>query len=200
MPHQVIRYLPLFGVLGALALLVLAAAWYPGGYDWNRVTVSALCAATLPSGDTNPVRGLAAGGLLLLCVSQALLFQLISSVAETRAQRKTIQIAGIGAMVYSALTATPMHNLMVTISLAFYITALLAVLRMLYCQRRFLLLFLGLACLAVLLMSAAMYYANVFTTFFGLIQKLSFASCTPWLFAVQFAVRKIPKSDPAALG
>ena len=172
----------------AVALLAFSAAWYPGGYDWNRVTVSVLCAPTLPNGDINPVSGISAGGLLLLCASMALLFQLIAWDADTPTQRKTIQIAGIGAMVYAALAATPMHNLMVNISLAFFVVAMLAVLHLLYCRRFFPLFFLGLICLSVKITSASFYYTNAFSDFWGSIQKFAFALSTLWLFMVQFAV------------
>ena len=120
-----------------------------------------------------------------------LLFQLISSEAKSAFHKKTIQIAGIGSMVYALITATRMHDLMVSISLVFFLTAMFAVLHKLYFQRQIRLFSLGILCLAILLFSAVMYYGNVLLAFLPLGQKVSFASCVGWLFAVQFTNRRM---------
>ena len=196
MSHQIVRGMPLLGVLGGIALLALAAARYPGEEGWTRLTASALCAGSLPNGGPNPVRTTAAIGLLLLCAGTALLFQLIAFGADTRAQQKTIQIAGVGSMVYALLTATPMHNLMVTIALAFHLVAMLGIMGMLFSQRRLPLLWLGLLCLAAQFAIAAIYYAGAYTSLLGVLQKTSFALCTSWLFAVLFTARTHPATQP----
>ena len=50
-------------------------------------------------------------------------------------------------MVYALLTATPMHNLMVNIALAFFLVAIVAIVYMLYCKKRYVLAFAGIACI-----------------------------------------------------
>jgi hypothetical protein len=186
MSHRVLNRLPVIGVLGGGALLGLAATKYPGGYHWSRNTISALFARANPSGTENPARSLAVIGVLTMIGGMAVLFHLMSSEAKSAFHKKTIQIAGIGSMVYAAFTVTPMHDLMVSISLVFFLAMMFAVLHMIYFERHFRLFALGIVCLAILLASAAMYYGNVFLEFLPLGQKLSLALTVVWLFAVQF--------------
>ncbi|XZE52103.1 hypothetical protein SH139x_003785 [Planctomycetaceae bacterium SH139] len=185
-----IRHLPLIGVTAAFALLAISAFGYSGDVHWTRVTVSMLCAPELVDGETNPGRGLAILGLLLLCLSMSLLFELISRLADTRRSRGMIQISGIGAMVYAFLTATPMHNLMVSISLSFFVVALVSIINMLHFKQRNLLALAGIIFLGFKLASASLYYLNSFSEIWGTLQKLTFLLTTAWLFAVHLIVGK----------
>lgn len=152
--------------------------------------MSLLCAPALPDGEVNPGRGLAIVGLLLLCVSMSLLFELISRLADTRRSRGMIQISGIGAMVYALLTATPMHNLMVTISLSFFVVALVSIIGMLHFKRHNLLALVGVLCVGFKLVSVSLYYTDSFSEIWGTLQKLTFLLTTAWLFAVHLIVGK----------
>lgn len=91
------------------------------------------------------------------------MFRRISiNVRSSRVHKKTIEIGGIGALVYGFLAVTRMHDLMVSIGLLFSLAALLAATHALYIERRWLLFVWGSICLAMSLVSAAMYYGNVF--------------------------------------
>ncbi len=183
MSHNIIRSVPIVGVVVAITLLAIATFQYPGGVHWTRVTVSLLCASELQNGDPNLGRGLPIAALLLLCASMSSLFELISRLADTRGERKTIQITGIGSMVYALLTATPMHNLMVNIALAFFLVAIFAIVNMLYRKRQFGLAIAGIACLVLKLFSVSLYYTNTYIEIWGVLQKLSFILTTTWLVA-----------------
>ncbi len=193
MSQKIIRTIPIAGVVLAFALLAIATYQYSGNAHWSRVTVSLLCAESLPDGTSNPGRALPIGALLLLCVSMALLFELISRVADTRRQRSTIQIAGVGSMVYAFLTATPMHNLMVNIALAFFLVAIVTIVYMLYRKQHYLLAIAGIACIVIKLGSVSLYYTNTYTEVWGGLQKLSFIFSTIWLLAVHLTAK--PKMD-----
>ena len=195
MEQNVIRWIPVFGVAAALGLLAIAAYQYSDNVRWTRVTVSLLCAPGLPDGTPNAGRGLSITALLLLCASMSLLFELISRAADTRGQRKTIQIAGIGSMVYALLTATPMHNLMVNIALAFLLVAMVAIVHLLLRRRQFLLAFGGIGCIALKLGSVSLYYTNTYTDIWGVLQKLSFILTTTWLIAVHFTPNPNTRRD-----
>ncbi|MSR31630.1 MAG: hypothetical protein EXR99_09010 [Gemmataceae bacterium] len=52
-----------------LALFALAAARYPGGYDWTHHFVSALFQPTALNGDQNPARQPAILAVFMFCVS-----------------------------------------------------------------------------------------------------------------------------------
>jgi hypothetical protein len=101
--------------------------------------------------------------------------------------RKTIQVAGIGSMVYAFLVVTPMHNLLVGVALLFFVTAMLATLHMLYVERHRAMFLAGLVCLAVTLSNAAMYYGNVDVGLLPIVQKVSLVMWVGWLLALHFA-------------
>lgn len=183
------RNIPIVGVVAAIGLLAISAYQYSGNMHWTRVTVSLLCASTLPDGSPNPGRELPITALLLLCASMALLFHFISQLAETRVQHNAIQIGGIGSMVYALLTATPMHNLMVNIALVFFIVAIVAIIYMLYRKQYYMLTILGAACIVVKSGSVSLYYTNTYTEVWGVLQKLSIILTTTWLFAVHMTVK-----------
>ena len=155
----------------ALALLAVATSQYSGDVHWTRVTVSLLCAPILPDGTPNPGRALPIVALLLLCVSMSWLFELISRTAETARLRKTIQIAGIGSMVYALLTATPMHNLMVHIALAFFLAAVVAIVFTLFGSEYYALAFAGIVCIVVKLSTGCLYYTNTSSDYWGALQN-----------------------------
>ncbi len=52
------RMFPLLGVLASSVLLVLAAASYPGGYDWFDQSVSSLVQPSAVNGSQNAARTL----------------------------------------------------------------------------------------------------------------------------------------------
>lgn len=189
MPQLIIRNIAIVGVVAAVTLLTISTFQYVGDVHWTRVTVSLLCAPALPDGNPNAGRGLPIAALLLLCVSMSLLFEQISRAADTKRLRKTIQISGIGSMVYALLTATPMHNVMVNIALAFFLVAIVAIVLMLRRKQRTSLAYVGVTCIVVKLCSVSMYYTDSFTEAWGVLQKLSFLLTTGWLFAVHLAMQ-----------
>ena len=186
MSQRVLRLLPAVGVLVGVSLLGLAATKYPGGYHWSRQTLSTLFVPITPSGAENPGRLFAVMGVLAMAWGMAVLFQFLSSEAKSAFHKKTIQIGGIGSMVYAAFTVTPIHDLMVDIAFVFFLAMMFAVLHMIYGERHFRLFSLGILCLAILLGSAVIYYGNILFDFLPSVQKVSYILTLAWLFAVQF--------------
>src|SRR4051794_23891264 len=104
---------------------------YPSGYDWNRDYIS-----TLLRGPATPARIPAVAGVLLFCLSIGLAFERLARAAEFARVSKITRIAGIGSMIYATLICTPMHDLMVTISLIFLVVAMLSLIQALYTGRQ----------------------------------------------------------------
>lgn len=192
-------HLPLIGVLASLVLFALATARYPGGYDWANHSISALFQPRALNGAENPARPLAVLAIFIFCVSMGVVFKSISRRGKSRFHKKTIEIAGIGSMVYAFLVVTPMHNLLVGVGLLFFVTAMLVTLHMVYLEGRSGLLYAGIVCLALPLCNAVMYYGNVLYGFLPIVQKTSAAMWVGWLLALQFAESKggTQRNDPA---
>src|SRR5262245_34874304 len=179
--------LPLLGVFASFVLFALATARYPGGYDWAKHSISALFQPHALNGAENPARALAVLAVFIFCVSIGIVFKSISRRGKCRRHKKTIEIAGIGSMVYAFLVVTPMHNLLVGLALLFFVTAMLATLQVAYLEGRSGMLYAGIICLGLSLSNAVMYYGNVLYGFLPIVQKISVATWVGWLFALQFA-------------
>jgi len=190
-----INQLPLAGVLASFALFAMATSRYPSGYDWTHDFISTLFAPLTPTGATNEARYVAIFAMAVFCVSVAVLFKLLSRRAEGRAIRKTLEIGGIGSMVYAFLVVTPMHDLLVGIALLFFVPALLAALSLAYLERRLAILWTGLMCLGILLISSTMDYGDILWDLLPLAQKATFAACTCWLLILQLTPWKRAGND-----
>ncbi|MFN3243358.1 MAG: hypothetical protein ACE37K_17785 [Planctomycetota bacterium] len=175
---------PALGSLVGIALMSLATLQSPGGYHWADQTISALLAPTAASGQPNPARPLAVAGAFVVLASVGLLFHRLSTRAVGWC-RSTIRIGGIGAMVYAALTVTPMHDLMVSIALLFYLAALFATLHLLRRERQRGAFWAGVVALVAKLGSAVLYYGDVGVDLLPLTQKLTLGWTLGWLLTAQ---------------
>src|SRR5205814_2211909 len=130
-------------------------------YDWANNSISALFQPRALNGAENPARPLAVLAIFIFCVTMAVVFKSISRRGKSRFQKGTIEIAGIGSMVYAFLVVTPMHDVLVTVALVFFVTAMLATLHMVYLEGRSGMFYAGIVCLALPLCNAVMYYGNI---------------------------------------
>ena len=173
------RLLPLVGVLVAAACFGVAASLHPGGYDWSRDYFS-----TLLRGEPGPARIPAIAGVLIFCLSMAVIFERLARSFGPSSASTAIQIGGIGSMVYTALAVTPLHDLTVTISIAFFVVAVLALLRVLYERRATGFLVTGIVWLGLLAASATIYYTGHFASALPWAQRIVFALFAIWLIAL----------------
>ena len=197
MDQRLLNRLPIAGVLVGTALLAIATAWYPGGYRWSQHTISALFQSAMPSGDVNPARPLAVMGVLTAMSGVGLLFHLVSSRAPDSYHKRAIQIAGIAATVFAALTVVLLHDLMVGLALVCFMVAIIAVLHLLYKERAIGLVVLGVLFLAMELGTAVLYFGRTFLDLLPWGQKAALLLIGLWLFAVERRSR-LPRTSPIA--
>ena len=186
------KHLPLVGVVLAVCILAVAASRYPGGttdsiesvgYDWARNTLSSLFQPKALNGSPNSARIVAIVAALLYCLSMALVFGRIGARATSTIRRKAIQIGGIGSMVYAFLAVTPMHDLMVSIALVFFMVAVAAVLHGHFSEGRMRLFGIGLICVALPTFNAAMYFGDFLYSMLPAVQKLGTVAVATWLLS-----------------
>jgi len=175
------KLLSVFGILVAIVCLGLATTTFPGGFDWNRNYISSML-----RGPAGPTRTLADIGAICFCVSIGSIFPRLAKAPEFAARATIIQIAGIGSMVYSCLTMTPLHDLMVTISVAFFVAAVVPLAQSLYVCRERGLFLLGCASFIVFLATATMYYSGTFTWILPRAQRVTYVLFAVWLVALDF--------------
>lgn len=176
--------MPLIGVILSFFLFVLAALRYPGGYDWVNLSISTLFQPGTLNGAENLARPIAVLAVLSFCVSMGIVFKRVSQRATSRLHKKTIEIAGIGSMVYAFLVVTPMHDVLVGVALIFFVVAMLFTLHMIYLEKRFGLLFAGIVSLMIPLINAMMYYGNLLYGFLPIVQKIAVFMWVGWLLVL----------------
>jgi len=189
-----IRLLSTVGVLVGFLCFGVAAAMHPGGYDLNRDYLS-----TLLRDASAPSRITAVVGMFVFCVSIALVFERLARSTESTGGPKVIRVAGIGSTVYAALAVTPLHDLMVMISVVFFAIAVLALLRALYLGREVGFLAAGFACFALLVASTTIYYSQHFVVVLPWAQRILFVVCAVWLVCLDLHVPglRLGRIEPA---
>jgi hypothetical protein len=80
-----------------------------------------------------------------------------------------------------------MHDLMVDIGLLFAATALLTTTHALYLERRWGLALWGAGCIALIALSATMYYGHILYGFLPVTQKVSLVACIGWLLGAYYS-------------
>jgi hypothetical protein len=194
------KHWPLLGPLCSLFLFLVAAHFYPGGtmtstetvgYDWVNNTISALFQPNALNGDTNPARYFAIPAMLVYCLSLVFIFRTISKNSATKFHKGTIEIAGIGFAIYTFLVVTPMHNLMVSIALVFFLVTVLSMLHNLYLQRNKRLLVIGIVCISIPLINATLYYGNFIHGILPAVQKTGAVACAVWFILVYYYEQRI---------
>jgi hypothetical protein len=186
--HLKHKLLPSIGVFVSFILFALAAALYPGGYDWAGDFISRFFRSSSTE-EIGVARYVAILAMFVLCVSVALTFKLISTRPRKQAVKKIIEIGGIGSTVYAFLIVTPMHDLLVGIALLFFVPALGAALHFAREEGQLALWGIGVGCLGLLMVSATMYYGNLFWDLLPVAQKVSLAACVGWLLALQLTTK-----------
>lgn len=157
------------------------------GYNWSSNTISALFQPTAISGAANPARYVAVPAVLLYCISMGFVFKRISRKAATNKHQKVIEIGGVGSMVYAFLVVTPMHDLMVTIALLFFVVAVSGILHSLYTAKKFHLVVFGIFCLLPMFLNATLYYGNVLYGMIPVLQKIGFFAGATWFFVIYYS-------------
>lgn len=165
----------------------------PGGYDWSRDYLS-----TLFRSESTGARMAAIAGMLLLCGSIAAVFVRLARAASSPVAATILRVGGIGSAVYAFLAVTPMHDLMVTISLVFFVFADLALLRALYLGREAGFLVAGSVCFALLTASSAIYYSQQFMFLLPWAQRTLFALLAVWLVMLDHRAPRLHLGKAAA--
>jgi hypothetical protein len=195
-----INQLPLAGVFASFALFGAATFLYPGGYDWLEHYISTLFAPMTGAGEANRARSVAVLAMFVLCLSVAVAFKLVSRRASGRLLAKTLEIGGIGSMVYAFFAVTVMHDLVIAIALVFIVPAILAALGLASMERRRVLFWSGLACFGLLLAGVTMYYGSVLRSLLPMTQKAIFVTSAAWVLMLQRASPPLKPTMPSLTG
>lgn len=190
-----LKYLPAFGVSLALGLVILATFFFPGGYDWNKNFISSLFHA-----GSETSRWIAIAGVFTFWLSLALIFERLVRSEAFKPDARWLRMTGHGSCVYGSFIVTPMHDLMINISVAFMTGTLILLLRRLSILKSYGMLAGGVASAVLLFISAGLYYGGQLDgPLLPWMQRVSFLVFAFWLVALEFTqvpAAKSSKSGP----
>ena len=119
------KYSVLICVVISVILIVIAALVYPGGslldknsegFDWSKNFISNLFAAKAINGLENSSRIWAIIGMAFDSVGYGIFFINMSKKVSARHAATILKLIGAANILFSFLIATPLHDIMVTIS------------------------------------------------------------------------------------
>lgn len=119
------KYSVLFCVVTCVLFLVTASLLYPGGsildknsvgFDWSKNFFSNLFLSKALNGTANPSRIWALIGMLFNSIGYGLFFIHTSRKIPHKHTELVLKSVGIANMIFTFLIATPLHDIMVTVS------------------------------------------------------------------------------------
>src|SRR3954468_607216 len=193
------KYSILFGIIISISLLLIATRYYPGGsqfdksvvgYDWKNNYISNLFGEKAINGAHNTSRFWAVAGMMFLSVSFAIFFIQFSKKIPVKGAANVIKYFGTGAMLFTFLIATPLHDLMITIASTMTLISIFYITVFVFKSRLLLFKFICVACLLVFYCSLYMYYSGTYLKFLPIMQKVTFASTIILILGLEYFSQK----------
>ena len=119
------KYLVLICLILSVSLIVKAASVYPGGslinknslgFDWTKNFISNLFQAKAINGIDNPSRVWAIIGMAFHSVGYGIFFINMANKMSNKHASIILMIVGLADIIFNFLIATPLHDIMITIS------------------------------------------------------------------------------------
>jgi len=130
------KYSVLIGVVISLILMIIATSVYPGGtmfnknsvgFDWTKNFISNLFATKAINGSENSSRIWACLGMILLPFSYAIFFLNMSRKIPEKNAANILKYGGAVNILCMFLIITPLHDLMLNISITLFWTCIIIV-------------------------------------------------------------------------
>lgn len=192
---QLIRkHLVLIGIVLSLILMLIATSVYPGGsmfdknsigFDWSKNFISNLFKEKALNGDENPSRIWAYMAMLLLPVSYAIFFMNMARKIPERNARYILKYASIANILFSFLIITPLHDLMLNISISLTGTCLVVITVYIFKTNLNLFKFFCVVCLLIFYYSIFLWAIRDWDLL-PIIQRVEFISSTLLILALEY--------------
>ncbi len=192
------KYSVLIGVVISLILMIIAISIYPGGsmfdqysvgFDWTKNFISNLFAAKALNGAENPSRIWACVGMIFLPFTYAIFFINMSKKIPEKNAVNILKYGGAHNILCTFLIVTPLHDLMLNISITLFWTCIVVVTVFILKTR---LHFFKLFCVVCLLV----FYYSLYlggTNNWGLLplmQKLNFINSTILILGLEYFTKQ----------
>lgn len=193
------KYSVLSGIIISISLLLIATTLYPGGsefdktsigYSWKTNYISNLFGEKAINGADNGGRFWAIAGMLFLSASFAVIFIKFSKKIPVKSAANVIKYTGVISMIFTFLIATPLHDLMVSLSSTIFLIGLFYVTVFIYKSRLHFLKFICSICLLVFYSTLYIYGFGQFLEFLPIMQKITFVVTITTIISLEYFTRK----------
>jgi len=192
------KYSVLIGVVISLILMLIAISIYPGGsmfdknsigFDWTKNFISNLFGAKALNGAENQSRIWAYLGMILLPFSYAIFFVNMSKKIPDRNAGYILKYGGAANIVCMFLIVSPLHDLMLNISISLFWTCIFVITVFIFKTRLHLFKFLCIACLLF-------FYYSIYSwaisdwDLLPMMQKVNYINSTLLILGLEYFTKK----------
>lgn len=204
--HEKWVFIPIIGIGLFLVLFVIAANYYPGGsnvsktregFDWINNYWCDLLSETAKDGRPNPGRIFGLTGMIILFSSLAFFwYNLPRFFYERRLNTIVIRYAGITSMFILIFVFTRFHDSIIGIGSTICAIPMAATLSELHKNKLKALYFLGIFCIALILLNFFIYVTNRWIVVLPILQKIALLVFLIWIVLIDLKCLVItPKKE-----
>lgn len=192
------KYAVLTGVVISLVLMMIAISVYPGGsmFDKNSVGfelstnfISNLFATKALNGAENPSRIWAYTGMIILPISYAIFFINMSKKIPDKKAGNLIKYLGVANVLCMFLIVTPLHDLMLNISISLFWTCIVIITVFILKTKLHLFKFFCIVCLVIFYYSIYLWAISDWDLL-PTMQKLNFMNSTLLILALEYFTKQ----------
>lgn len=192
------KYSVLTGVIISFVLMFIAISVYPGGsmfdknsvgFDWSTNFISNLFATKTLNGAENPSRIWAYIGMIILPISYALFFINISKKIPDKKAGNLIKYFGVANVLCMFLIVTPLHDLMLNISISLFWTCIVIITVFILKTKLHLFKFFCIVCLVIFYYSIYLWAISDWDLL-PTMQKLNFINSTLLILGLEYFTKQ----------
>ncbi len=192
------KYSVLTGIVISLTLMIIAISIYPGGsmfdknsvgFGWTKNFISNLFATKALNGSENPSRIWAYLGMIFLPLTYAIFFINMSKKIPEKSATNILKYAGILNILFMFLIVTPLHDLMLNISITLFWTCMVVITVFILKTRLHLFKFLCVVCLLIFYYSLYLWGTNDWDLL-PIVQKVNFINSTLLILGLEYFTKQ----------
>ena len=192
------KYSVLTGIVISLTFMIIAISIYPGGsifdkntvgFGWTKNFISNLFATKALNGSENPSRIWAYLGMIFLPLTYAIFFINMSKKIPEKNATNILKYAGVLNILFTFLIVTPLHDLMLNISITLFWTCIVVITVFILKTRLHLFKFFCVVCLLIFYYSLYLWGTNDWDLL-PIMQKVNFMNSTLLILGLEYFTKQ----------
>ena len=192
------KYSVLTGIVISLTFMIIAISIYPGGsifdkntvgFGWTKNFISNLFATKALNGSENPSRIWAYLGMIFLPLTYAIFFINMSKKIPEKNAANILKYAGVLNILFTFLIVTPLHDLMLNISITLFWTCIVVITVFILKTRLHLFKFFCVVCLLIFYYSLYLWGTNDWDLL-PIMQKVNFINSTLLILGLEYFTKQ----------